>query len=279
VVVVTRDRAKTLLHTLERLRALPGPPPVVVVDNGSRDGTPRAVRERFGEAVHVVEAGRNLAAAARTVGARTIGTPLVAFADDDSWWAPGALERITQAFVAHPSLGLVAARVLVEPGGELDPTCEAMRHSPLPANGFPGPRVLGFVACGAVVRRESFLAAGGFDERLGIMAEETLLAIDLRRAGWELCYLDDAVAHHEPGRASGRDGRAALQLRNELWTAWLRRPLRRALAATAGVAARAPRDETARWALAETLRGAAWVARDRRPVPRSLERDLRALES
>src|SRR5690348_10804754 len=104
VVVVTRDRAETLLHTLERLRALPGPPPVVVVDNGSRDGTPRAVRERFGEGVRVVEAGRNLAAAARTVGVQATGTPLVAFADDDSWWAPGALERIAGAFAAHPSL-------------------------------------------------------------------------------------------------------------------------------------------------------------------------------
>src|SRR5690242_12729626 len=92
VVVVTRDRRETLLHTLERLRALPGPPPVVVVDNGSSDGTAEAVRERFGGAVGVVEAGRNLAAAARTVGARVLDTPLVAFADDDSWWAPGALE-------------------------------------------------------------------------------------------------------------------------------------------------------------------------------------------
>ena len=33
---------------------------------------------------------------------------------------------------------------------------------------LPGPRVLGFVACGAVVRRSPFLAAGGFSSKLGI---------------------------------------------------------------------------------------------------------------
>ena len=39
----------------------------------------------------VVEAGRNLGAAARTLGARAATTPFVAFSDDDSCWAPGSL--------------------------------------------------------------------------------------------------------------------------------------------------------------------------------------------
>ena len=40
VVVITRDRADDLLRTLDRLRRLPERPAVVVVDNGSGDGTP-----------------------------------------------------------------------------------------------------------------------------------------------------------------------------------------------------------------------------------------------
>ncbi|TWH32006.1 Glycosyltransferases involved in cell wall biogenesis [Isoptericola variabilis J7] len=84
VVVASRDRRDELVASLGRHRA-----PVVLVDNGSSDGTPQAVRDAHPH-VDVVEAGRNLAAAGRTLGARRARTPFVAFADDDSWWAPAA---------------------------------------------------------------------------------------------------------------------------------------------------------------------------------------------
>jgi hypothetical protein len=44
VVIATRNRGPELLGTLARLRALHEPPPVVVVDNGSVDGTAELVR-------------------------------------------------------------------------------------------------------------------------------------------------------------------------------------------------------------------------------------------
>ena len=47
VVVLSRDRGDELLRTLERLSSLPERPPIVVVDNGSRDASPARVAERF----------------------------------------------------------------------------------------------------------------------------------------------------------------------------------------------------------------------------------------
>jgi GT2 family glycosyltransferase len=152
-----------------------------------------------------------------------------------------------------------------------------MRDSPLRDGSPLGPRVLGFVACGAAVRREAFLAVGGFERRLGIGGEETLLSLDLAAAGWGLHYVEAAVAHHRPGVTGPRPGRDVTMLRNDLWTAWLRRPRTVALAATAHVAARA-RDRTARRALAAALREAPWALRNRRTLPDAIERDLRLLE-
>src|SRR5215218_4297010 len=112
IAVVTRDRRDSLLATLERLRALPQRPPIVVVDNASGDGTAEAVRAAFPD-VTVRRLEANVGAAARTLGAELLHTPVVAFADDDSWWEPDALDAIADAFERHPRLAVVAARVLV----------------------------------------------------------------------------------------------------------------------------------------------------------------------
>jgi GT2 family glycosyltransferase len=275
VAVISRDRRDTLLSTLERLRALPQRPPIVVVDDGSRDGTADAVRRRFPD-VRVHRLGDPAGAAARTLAVRLLDTPIVAFADDDSWWAPDALDLIADAFAASPRLGLVAARVLVGAEQRLDPTCEAMRTSPLTDGEPPGPRVLGFVACGSAVRREAFLAVGGYRHGLGVGGEESLLSIDLAAAGWELRYLDAAVAHHHPDAGAPRPGREVTQRRNALWVLWLRRPARIALAGTARALQRGP---AGRRALLAALRGAPRVLADRRRVPEPVERDLRRLEA
>jgi len=272
VVIATRDRATELSRTLDKLAALPERPATIVVDNGSRDQTPQVAARRSG--VAYLRLSGNAGAAARTIGAVAAITPYVAFADDDSWWAPGALRRAASHLERHPRLAVVAARLLVGPEARLDPTCERMRDSPLRRGpGLPGPAVLGFVACAAVVRRSAFLAVGGFHPRFGFGAEEALVSIDLAAAGWDLAYLEDVVAHHHPARAT-RPGRRRTTLRNEVWIAWLRLPGRDALRRLRGIArAGAPGSR----AIAGALAGLPWVLRERHAVSPELARDLRRL--
>jgi GT2 family glycosyltransferase len=279
VVVATRNRRAGLLDALGHLAALPEQPRLVVVDNASTDGTAAAVRAAF-PAVAVVEAGTNLGGGARTLGARAVATPYVAFADDDSWWAPGALSRAVELFERHPRLALLAARVLVGPDERLDPVCRAMACSPLEAlPGHPGPAVLGFVACGAVARRSAFLAVGGFDARLGVGGEEELLAIDLASRGWWLAYRDDVVAHHHPSPHRDPVARRRAQLRNALWVAWLRRPLGAALRRTWLAAAAARRDPALRPGLLDAVAALPWIVRERRVVPPAVERQILRIEA
>ena len=262
VVIATRNRGPELLGTMTRLLTLGERPRIVVVDNGSTDGTAELVRDRHPD-VEVVGRRRNRGAAARTVGARLVDCPSVAFCDDDSWWAPGALGRAVELLDRHPRLAVLAARVLVGPGGRLDPVCREMAASPLPAAAdLPGPPVLGFIACGTVVRR-----AG----------EEELLAIDLAARGWGLAYVDEVVAHHHPSPSRDPAGRRRVLVRNALWSAWLRRPLGGAARRTAHLAALALHQPGAWSGMLLAMGGLPWVLRERRPVPRDLEAAIRRL--
>lgn len=277
VVVATRDRREKLLTTLDRLAELPEDPAVVVVDNGSRDGAAPAAR-RHASAPVVIELGENRGAAGRNAGVEAAGTEYVAFNDDDSWWQPGALTRAVGLLDSHPGVALVAARVLVGPQRRLDPTCAVMAASPLAGDGLsPGPSVLGFVACGAVVRRSAFRAAGGFEPRLGVGGEEELLAIDLAARGHRLAYAEDVVAIHEPVSAARR-GRERDTLRNGLLVAWLRRPVSDALRHSARLLARHGDRRQAVLSALDALRASRWAMAERRPVPASLARELRTLD-
>ncbi|WP_313879548.1 glycosyltransferase family 2 protein [Streptomyces silvisoli] len=92
LVVITRNRRSRLLATLSRLGALPGRPPIVVVDNASVDGTSAAVRADFPD-VRVLRLARNEGAVARNHGVALLDSRYVAFSDDDSWWDAEALPR------------------------------------------------------------------------------------------------------------------------------------------------------------------------------------------
>jgi GT2 family glycosyltransferase len=220
VVVASRNRRDDLLASLPRHEA-----PVVLVDNGSTDDTVTAVREARPE-VTVLPLERNLGARARTLGAAHAATEFVAFADDDSWWAPGDLARAVEIMRAHPRLALLNARILVGPEQRLDPVCVEMAESPLgtPPD-LPGPSLLGFVACGALVRTEAFEEVGGFDGVVRFPGEEERVALDLAAASWGMAYVDSVTVHHHPSlRRHSPDRRRAAIWRSKLLTALMRRP-------------------------------------------------------
>ncbi|MFC7331155.1 glycosyltransferase family 2 protein [Marinactinospora rubrisoli] len=278
VVVATRDRRAELARTLGRLTALRPRPPLIIVDNASSDGTAAFVRRTFPEAT-VVTLPENRGAAARNVGVALADTPYVAFSDDDSWWEPGALDRAAAALTARPRLGLVAAAVLVGDAERPDPINERLAGG-LPDDPGPGRRVLGFLACAAVVRTSAFRQVGGFSDLLFFCGEEALLAQDLTAAGWECRHMPEVRAHHHPSRHRPTGGwRSRLERRNAVLSAWLRRPLPRAAAETAGLARDSVTDRDARLALGGALRRLPSAVRHRRPLPRAVERDLRVLEA
>ncbi|MDQ1379592.1 MAG: hypothetical protein QOJ71_311 [Actinomycetota bacterium] len=278
VVIITRNRADELLVALQRMQTLSRELSVVVVDNASSDGTREQVRRSF-PAVRLIEMRENLGAAARNVGVASLTTPYVAFADDDTWWEEASLRRAVELLDAIPDLSLVCGRFVVEPGGRPDPAAAVLAASPLaPGVEAPGRRVLGFLAGASVVRRAPFLDVGGFHRRFLVGGEESLVAWDLSARGGICHYVDDVVVHHQPSTARDLTRRREIEMRNDLWTAWLRRPVRDALSITRRHVRRARANRAMYRPLVEALRGAWWVVLERRPLPAEVAADLRLVE-
>ncbi|MDK3256477.1 glycosyltransferase family 2 protein [Blastococcus capsensis] len=271
VVIASRNRRADLLATLPRHEA-----PVVLVDNASTDGTVAAVRQAHPE-VTLLPLDRNEGAHGRTLGAAEAHTPFLAFADDDSWWAPGDLARAVAIMRAHPRLALLSARILVGPDERLDSVCAEMARSPLgTAPDLPGPSLLGFVACAALVRTEAFQAVGGFDPVVRFPGEEERVALDLAGAGWGLSYVDEVTIHHHPSpRREAPARRQAGIWRSRVLTAAMRLPAGE-LVRTTGRAVLAGRP-----GIEGLLRAAPDLPaalRRRRPVPPGVLADLHRLQ-
>jgi GT2 family glycosyltransferase len=276
LVIVTHNRAAELLRTVASTMRLPERLPVLVIDNASSDDSIGQLDRQF-PGVRSIRLHANLGAAARNIGALNVTTPYVAFCDDDVTWAPGALTRAVELLDAHPRVAALTARVLVGNDRREDRACAVMAASPLVSAGLPGPAVLGFLAGASVFRRDAFLAVGGYEPRFFIGGEERLVAVDLAVRGWSLAYADELIAYHYPSVVRDGKTRGRLEVRNALWTAWLRQPARNALRRTAFVLRNARIPNAIAGGLA-ALRGMPWVLRHRRVVPAHIAKLYRLID-
>jgi GT2 family glycosyltransferase len=140
---------------------------------------------------------------------------------------------------------------------------------------MPGPALLGFVACGALVRTEAFEAVGGFDPVVRFPGEEERLALDLAVAGWGLAYVDSVTVHHHPSaRRDPPIRRQAGIWRSRLLTAVMRLPVGDVVRLV-GAALVDGRPGVA--GLGRALPDVLAALRRRRPVPPALRAQLRRL--
>jgi GT2 family glycosyltransferase len=174
----------------------------------------------------------------------------------------------------------LAARTVVEPDGRTDTFSHLLAGSPLGRiSGLPGPCVLGFQSCSAMVRKAAFESVGGFSPVLHFRGEEQLLALDLAVAGWQLCYCPAMVAFHRPSpRRATPAAQQARVLRNDFLTSCMRRPPSVAVAASAKLLRAAARDRAYLQATFQAMARLPAALRDRRALPSELENQVRLCE-
>jgi len=234
VVIPTRDRAAVLLETLDRLDAqeTDGPVEVVVVDNGSRDGTLAALRARAPRwPTTVLEEPRPGPAAARNRGVAQARHPVVLFLGDDM--APASADFLAghaRLHAARPEPGYaVLGAVAWRPDREVTPFMHWTDHGG-PQFAFhrlaPGPVAPAehLYTSNVSLKRAALEAVGGFDERFPLAAvEDAELGVRLQRAGLELDFHPELLVHHDHPTDLARSVRrmrgvgASARLLHEIW--------------------------------------------------------------
>jgi GT2 family glycosyltransferase len=204
-VIPTRNRPRALARTLDMLGMQPpahvGPDAeVIVVDNASSPPVDVPVRLANGLPVTVLRPGANLGASARTLAATVARTPWLVMLDDDS--APTLAPFASVLPALPPDVAAVGGEIVL-PSGRRE------------AGGLP--EVV--VGCGCAVRRDAFLAVGGYDPAYEYYVEEYDLCAKLIAAGSRVVHTRHLAFEHRKVDA-GRSFAAILHrlVRNNGWT-------------------------------------------------------------
>jgi len=243
IVMLTRDGADHLRRTLPALAAGAYPNvELIVVDNASTDDS-AAVLAAYapGFPVSVIRNERNESYAdANNAAARACRGALVLFLNNDvqpvgPHWLGHLVEsieapdvaavgaRLVYPFVqAGPRAGIRFEDLTLQHGGVwFSPRDGAPQASPIGAGGDPdGPvaaavrEVPALTAACLLVRRDAFLAVGGFDAGYLYGQEDVDLALRWRAAGWRLVYDGRAVLWHHESATRVLDDRAARRERS-----------------------------------------------------------------
>ncbi|MGA2008941.1 MAG: glycosyltransferase family 2 protein [Solirubrobacteraceae bacterium] len=179
---------------------------VIVVDNGSTDGSREYLRDRHPE-VRVLALATNTGFAhAANAGMAAAQAEFVALINTDVELAPDWLRRTAQALHDHPRAASVACKMLslehpelVYDAGDIlrrDGVCEQRGRSGADDGRYDeAGEIFGACAGAALYRRAVVRAIGGFDERYFAYLEDVDLALRLRLAGWG-CRYEPVVAWH-----------------------------------------------------------------------------------
>jgi len=193
---------------------------LMLVDNGSTDGSLEKLREEFEGRVDFLEAGENLGYAGGNNlaihRALADGADLVLLLNNDTTVDAGFLKSLQQASAQHPGFALFGAKIFYQRrphtlwyagGGYTDWLAKVWQNGMGEADGPPyqSRHEISFITgCCLMVRREAFECLGYLDDALYLYSEDLDFCMRAKRAGLRLLFVPEARLWHHIG--AFRDG-------------------------------------------------------------------------
>lgn len=223
IIIVTRNRLDKLKRCLDSLKLKLSEAEIIVVDNGSNDGTVQYLKDNSG--IKLIALDSNIGpAGGRNIGVKQCSGEFIVFIDDDAWIEDLNVKKILDYLLSHSEVGIIAP-LLFYPNGNLQ---ESVRSFPtLSALFWRGtglyrvfPNVFWYkkyvknnasethsvdwaiLAC-QIIRKELFDKVGLFDEK-HFFYEDADFCRRAAKHGYSTVFWPDACIYHEYARTSAK---------------------------------------------------------------------------
>ncbi len=221
-----RDDTFTCLESLTQATLLPGH--IIVVDNGSTDGSIEAIRETYPQVEIIALPENRHFAAGANIGMQSAldqGAEYVWLLNNDVTVTPGALNEMVHVMEADQTIGIAGAR-LVHPGtpprivvgANCDFRTGGIIEPAPPANPALDRLVVDYVwGCAMLIRAGLLYHIGLFDETLIAYFEDTDLCLRAKVADWKTVGAVQAEVYHEGSKTANRVFLQQMSLRGRNW--------------------------------------------------------------
>jgi len=233
VLIVNHNRADLLRECIASVLCQDYPAvEVVVVDNGSTDGSVELVRSLGESRVRLVELARNFGfAGGCNRGFEECRGAWIALINNDAIASPEWLSAMLATLQRYPRAGMCASRIrfyqseVIDKAGHLifwDGQNRGRGTGETDSEAFGKEEAALFPdGCAALYRRELISQVEGFDEDFFAYADDADLGLRARLLGWECVYCPGALVYHRHSATSGRFSPEKIYLveRNRAWLA------------------------------------------------------------
>lgn len=244
-VIVNFNTLELLKECLQHLESLRLPElEVVVVDNGSNDGSAEWIQSLDRHRFRVVCSAHNLGfAGGCNLGIEQAAADYILLLNTDAFPRPGALQVLMDYLDQHPDVGIVGPQLVYSDGGwqRSSGLVASPRSAVLDALGITSighvissvswkharrwlhPRPVEYLAGACMmIRRAVIDHIGGLDERLFFFVEDAEYCLRARNHGWGVHYIPQSVVIHLHGRSWAKSGyKDALNLRKKMTQAFV----------------------------------------------------------
>ncbi len=232
IIVLNWNGKNVIFDCLDSLLAQPyAQKEIILVDNGSRDGSLEMIREKYSGRIKIIENPENLGfAGGCNTGMRASQGEWIALINSDSTVEKNWIEEMIKGIRQSVSIGMVACKIyfwgkdkvlentgqiisrdgLGRTRGRLEKDTGQYDHRSA---------VLCPSGCAALYRRSMLDLTGFFDEKFFAYADDIDIGLRGRLAGYKCFYVPEAVAYHKLSASFGllSPFKAFLVERNRLW--------------------------------------------------------------
>ncbi|PCI99950.1 MAG: hypothetical protein COB14_05215 [Alphaproteobacteria bacterium] len=190
---------------------------IIVVDNGSQDGSLDIFAEKHPD-IETIDAGGNIGfSKGNNLALRTLNTDYAMLLNSDAFLEKGTLKRLIEVMDSDPSIGVVGPRILNTDRTDQDYPCafpsvlemiqRAIKGAQFPAQNKNPQEPINMDrihGCCLMARREVFDEVGLLDEQFFMYDEDIDWCLRTQKAGWLLKLVPDSYVVHLGGQTSGR---------------------------------------------------------------------------